>query len=236
VSEDRKTKIENTLSLILNIDTALDQASVSLGREGMSLGMMTSEQQKDHASWLHVSMVKLLADAGFDVKDLEGVAVSIGPGSYTGLRVGLSAAKGLCYSLKIPLISVGTLEIMAFAAKDEDADLLCPMIDARRMEVFTAVYDKALKPVLPPQAMVVDKDSFSNLLATRKMLFFGNGSEKLRQLILNNNAIWGFIWGNSSHLSQLSYKKFLQKEFADLAYTEPLYIKEFYSHPGKTSV
>jgi tRNA threonylcarbamoyladenosine biosynthesis protein TsaB len=224
------------MKLILNIDTALDHASVCLSIEDTVVNMVANKNQKDHAAWLHEAIKGLLNESGYTIKDLNAVAVSIGPGSYTGLRVGLSSAKGICYAQQIPLIAVDTLEMMAFAAKDEETDLICPVIDARRMEVFTAVYDKTLKSVIPPAAMIVDQNSFSSLLDTNRIFFFGNGSEKMRTLISNKNAVWGDVWGNSSHLAQLSFKKFLQKEFADLAYSEPLYTKEFYFPLRNTSV
>lgn len=219
------------MSLILNIDTAVETASVCIADGPEVLKMRVSEQQKDHAAWIHPAINSLVKETGYTLKDLQAVGISIGPGSYTGLRVGLSTAKGLCYALNIPLLCTGTLEMMAFAAKDEQADLLCPLIDARRMEVFTALYDKTLKLVMEPRAMIIDEKSFDTDLSVNTILFFGNAMPKLRKIISNPKAKWGEVWGNSSHLSQLSYQKFLQKNYSDLAYTEPLYIKEFYSHP-----
>jgi tRNA threonylcarbamoyladenosine biosynthesis protein TsaB len=120
------------MSLILNIDTALDTASVCLANQKEVLQFSVNEDQKDHAAWLHQTIAELLQKGGYSIKDLDAVAVSIGPGSYTGLRVGLATAKGFCYALQIPLITVNTLKLIAFAAKDEAIDLICPMIDARR--------------------------------------------------------------------------------------------------------
>jgi tRNA threonylcarbamoyladenosine biosynthesis protein TsaB len=219
------------MSLILNIDTAIETASVCLAKDRDVLKMLVSEKQKDHAAWIHPAINSLLEDTGHKIKDLNGVGVSIGPGSYTGLRVGLSTAKGLCYALNVPLLCTGTLEMMAFAARDEDADLLCPVIDARRMEVFTALYDKNLAVVHEPCAMVINEKSFSEKLSSFTILFFGNAMLKVRKIITNPRAKWGDIWGNSSHLAELNYQKFLQKKFSNLAYTEPLYMKEFYSRP-----
>jgi len=224
------------MSLILNIDTALDIASVCLAKEEEVLGMSVNENQNDHAAWLHMAIAETLQKCGYGMQDIKAVAVSIGPGSYTGLRVGLSTAKGLCYAQHIPLITIGTLDMMAFAAKDGEADLLCPMIDARRMEVFTAVYDKKLNQLYSPRAMIINKNSFAELLSSNSILFSGNGSKKLEILISHKNARFSSMCGNSSHLAQLSYKKFLQNEFAGLAYTEPLYIKEFYFAFRKPSV
>src|SRR6266513_982784 len=130
------------MSLLLNIDTAIETASICLSKDGNVLHLSINENQKDHAAWLTVAIQEMMQNSGYQLNQLNAIAVTIGPGSYTGLRVGLSTAKGLCYVLKIPLLTIGTLEMMAFAAKQNPVDLLCPMIDARRMEVFTAVYDK----------------------------------------------------------------------------------------------
>ena len=217
------------MSLILNIDTALDSASVCLSEDGNLLQLSSSEDQKDHASWLHMAIAELLQKNGCVIKDLQAVAVSIGPGSYTGLRVGLAAAKGFCYALNIPLITVNSLKIIAFAAKDEAVDIICPLIDARRMEVFTAIYDKGLQEKISPHALLLDEKSFASFLSTGKVLFCGNGVKKLRPLISNSNALFSNTIADASHLARLSFNCYNNKEFADLAYAEPLYIKEFYS-------
>jgi tRNA threonylcarbamoyladenosine biosynthesis protein TsaB len=165
----------------------------------------------------------------FTPNQLEGVAVSIGPGSYTGLRVGLAAAKGLCYALNIPLIAIDTLKVMALAVQDEAKELICPMIDARRMEVFAAVYDKLLGEKMKAAALIIDESSFEFLLAENKILFCGNGSKKLQALLNNKNATFSNNSSNASHLASLAQIWFNKREFADLAYAEPLYIKEFYA-------
>ena len=151
------------MSLILNIDTALDTASVCIAKDGRSLGLAVNENQKDHAAWLHIAVNEILKKPSYSINQLEAVAVSIGPGSYTGLRIGLASAKGFCYALNIPLIAVTTLEIMALAVKEEATTLICPMVDARRMEVFSAIYEKDLGEKSPPQAMVIDENSFAPL-------------------------------------------------------------------------
>ncbi len=222
------------MSLILNIDTALDTASVCLCEDGKELQLSHSEDQKDHASWLHTEITGLLQKSGKSIKELDAVAVSIGPGSYTGLRVGLAAAKGFCYALNIPLITVNSLRIIAGAAKDETIDMICPLIDARRMEVFTAVYDKDLREKISPHALVIDENSFAALLLSGKILFCGNGVKKLQPLISSNNALFSNTIADASHLARLSFNCYNKNEFADLAYAEPLYIKEFYSMPGKS--
>jgi tRNA threonylcarbamoyladenosine biosynthesis protein TsaB len=217
------------MSLILNIDTAVDAASVCLEKDDKVLQLFINENQKDHASWLHPSIAEMLHNNRFTMKDIDAIAVSIGPGSYTGLRVGLSTAKGLCYAMNIPLITISTLEMMAIAVKNEADDLICPLIDARRMEVFTAIYDKMLQQLVAPQTMIIDENSFAKLLFSNKILFCGNGCKKLQKIISSPNATFSSTVGNASHLASLSHNRFRKKEFADLAYIEPLYLKEFYS-------
>jgi tRNA threonylcarbamoyladenosine biosynthesis protein TsaB len=217
------------MSLILNIDTALDTASVCLSKDGNLLQLSSSENQKDHASWLHTEIAELLQKSGHSIKDLDAIAVSVGPGSYTGLRVGLAAAKGFCYALHIPLITINSLTMIAFAVKDEAIDMICPLIDARRMEVFTAIYDKDLREKVSPHAMVVDEKSFASFLLQGNVLFCGNGVKKLQSLISSSHAHFSNTMADASHLARLSFNCYKNKEFADLAYAEPLYIKEFYS-------
>jgi tRNA threonylcarbamoyladenosine biosynthesis protein TsaB len=219
------------MALILNIDTAVETASVCLSNDAEMINLSVNDSQKDHAAWLHPSIRKLIQETGRTVNDLQAVAISIGPGSYTGLRIGLSAAKGLCYALNIPLIAVGTLEMMAYAVKKEDAQLLCPLIDARRMEVFTAVYDKSLQEIMKPCAMIIDKNSFEDLLSSHKIIFCGNGRKKLQSILCHINAIFSNNIATAANLSYLARKKFQEGKFSDPAYTEPLYLKEFYSPP-----
>jgi len=217
------------MSLILNIDTSVEKASVCLAENGTIIQLSVHENQKDHAAWLHPAIDQLLKKNGFKPVDLSAIAVSIGPGSYTGLRIGLASAKGLCFALKIPLLTIGTLEMMAYSVKEEAAELVCPLIDARRMEVFTATYDKFLKELIAPASMIIDETSFIDLLSTRQLLFCGNGSQKLKLILNNPNAVFSNTEADASHLSGLSYPMFQKKEFANLAYTEPLYIKEFFT-------
>lgn len=217
------------MAFILNIDTAVETASVCLAEDAKPLQFSMHHQQKDHASWLHPAIQKIVTDAHKDLTELEAVAVSIGPGSYTGLRVGLSAAKGLSFALGIPLITIGTLDMMAYSVRDQDADLFCPLIDARRMEVFTAVYDKLMKHVVSPTAMILDGKNFDDLLATQSILFSGNGSIKLQTVLSHDNARYSTTVATAADMAQLSNNKFEEKEFADLAYVEPFYLKEFYN-------
>lgn len=219
------------MATILHIDTALETASVCLSDAMGILRLIKNENQKDHAAWLHKAILQSMDDVQVKINQLEAIAVTIGPGSYTGLRIGLSAAKGLCYALNIPLISVNTLEMIALAMNNEDADLFCPLIDARRMEVFTAVYDRAMTKIVGPTAMILDKNSFADFLPHKRVVFSGNGSKKLQAILSHPNAIFSAATTTAADMLPLSNKFFLQKNFAELAYTEPLYIKEFYTPP-----
>jgi tRNA threonylcarbamoyladenosine biosynthesis protein TsaB len=217
------------MAILLHIDTAVDTASVCLSEDTNPIKLAVNDNQKDHAAWLHHTIRRLLQEAGMTVKDLHAVSVSIGPGSYTGLRVGLSAAKGLCYALGIPLITPGTLEIMASAVKNKEVDLICPLIDARRMEVFTGIYDSTLTEVKKPYAMIINESSFSEILASNKVIFCGNGRKKLQTVLSDNNAIFSTDIATAVDMCPISSRYFREKKFSDVAYTEPLYIKEFFS-------
>jgi tRNA threonylcarbamoyladenosine biosynthesis protein TsaB len=235
------------MALILNIDTALDTAYISLAENEQGIVYAINETTKDHAAWIQPAIYQLIKESGWRIADLTAIGVSIGPGSYTGLRIGLSTAKGLCFALKIPLITINTLEIMAFSAINEiaahDPDLLtrnifiCPMIDARRMEVFTAVYNSSLVEMYEPHSLILDALAFDELLERQKILFLGNGSIKFRQVCQNANAIFKKMALNPFALSELTYKNFIGNNFATLAYAQPLYLKEFFTkqpEPGKT--
>src|SRR6185437_2939562 len=173
------------MALILNIDTATETASIALAEDGKTLFMVSNDVPKEHAVWLHTAVDRLLSETGSRMRDLSAVAVTSGPGSYTGLRVGMATAKGFCYALNIPLITETTLKVMAFAAHEQHTatGLLCPMIDARRMEVFTAVYRPDMTEWLPATALVIDEHSFEDILGQQRMSFFGSGSDKCKPLI-----------------------------------------------------
>ncbi len=227
------------MSLILNIDTALETATVCLSKDGEVLQGAVSDKQNDHATWLHPAIHDLLHQTGYGLKDVQAVAVSIGPGSYTGLRIGLASAKGFCYALGIPLVTVGTLEILAHAVQQEATDLICPLIDARRMEVYAALYEKDLTEKNPPHALVLDKTipitiGIMQWLPTHQVLFCGNGSKKLQSILTHPHAVFSATAPSPLSISRLSQKKFAEKKFADLVYTEPLYVKEFYT-PARPS-
>lgn len=217
------------MALILNIDTSTDNASVCVANDEQVLVIKKNNQQKDHASWLHPVIIETMQEAAIRLSEIDAIAVTIGPGSYTGLRVGLAAAKGICYALEKPLLTVNTLLVMANAINDEQVDLLCPMIDARRMEVFTAIYTKELELMKAPVAMIIDETSFADELASKTICFSGSGSEKFKKILKNGNALFSDSSFDVSHMVSLSNALFLKKQFSDLAYIEPLYLKEFYT-------
>lgn len=217
------------MSYILNIDTSAETASICLSLNGKSIALACNENRNGQTSWLHPAIENMLTEQQLVLKDIQAIAVAIGPGSYTGLRVGLSAAKGFCYALNIPLITVSTLKMLAYAVQKEAAELICPLIDARRMEVFSCLYGKTLSEEKKPAAFIIDENTFTETLNSHKVLFCGTGSKKLQPLINHDNASFSSNMANASDLGVLSYACLLNKEFADVAYTEPLYIKEFYS-------
>ena len=223
------------MALILNIDTATEIAGICLSQDGNSLFSAQNHQQKDHSSWLHTAVGKIMQDSGFGMRDLHAVAVTNGPGSYTGLRVGMAAAKGFCYAFNIPLITENTLKVMALAAREQapGTDLFCPMIDARRMEVFTAVYKSDGVELMSPVAMIIDENSFSDYLKNQSMSFFGGGSYKCKLLLAASSATFIEIKYQVGYLGILSFLRYLHREFTDLVFSEPAYTKEFYTHTGK---
>jgi len=223
------------MSLILNIDTATEIAHVSLSKSGVILDSDNNTDQKEHGSFLQPSIQKLLKNNSIAIESIDAVAISIGPGSYTGLRVGMASAKGICFALQKPLIAVNSLEIIACAAILEKSDkidlsnsLICPMIDARRMEVFTALYNQNLDKILEPQAMVIDSNSFENHFLVNKILFVGNGAKKWELICKSENAFFTQNSNNLLAMNKLSFKKYENKDFSELAYSEPSYLKEFF--------
>jgi tRNA threonylcarbamoyladenosine biosynthesis protein TsaB len=222
------------MALILNIDTAVEIASVCLAKDGEVVAFLKNEQQNNHAEWLHVAIKNIIETSGVPLNTLDAVAVTEGPGSYTGLRISMATAKGICFALDKPLICLNTLQVMANAAKNIDlsknkAGLLCPMIDARRMEVFTALYSYDLTEIKKSSALILDATSFEEELALQQIWFFGNGSEKFKNIKKNTNAFFQQVTTEASSMVSLAENKFIKREFADLAYAEPQYSKEFYS-------
>jgi tRNA threonylcarbamoyladenosine biosynthesis protein TsaB len=217
------------MSLILNIDTAFENATVSLAVEGEILSQKKNDQINNHALWLHKAVQELLMTTGYKLDNLHAIAVVAGPGSYTGLRVGMAAAKGLCYTKGIPLVAVNTLELMAFAIA-ENSKGKSPAVDGIRMEVYTALYDNELKTVLAPRPLLLQDDYFDNVLEKNRIIFFGNGSHKLKTLKIKKNVSFSDYNYTTKDVALLTYKNLLSFCFTNLAYSEPFYIKDFYFH------
>ena len=220
------------MSIILNIDTATEKAHVSFAKDGLILHAVYNGSQKEHASFLQSAIKELTIITGVKLADISAVAVTAGPGSYTGLRVGMASAKGLCYALKIPLITMNTLEILALSAihffsGNGEPVLFCPMIDARRMEVFTAIYNKDLTICMTPSAVVLDESSFANQLLQNKILFSGSGFEKWKRICKSVNALFEDISILPEAMSKYSAGLYFERNFTELAYSEPFYLKEF---------
>lgn len=230
------------MPVILNIETSSKFCSVALSIDGYAEFHIEDDKEMNHAVALAPMVDRCLSELKKKEVKLDAVAVSIGPGSYTGLRIGLSLAKGVCFGLDIPLITVPTLKILATKAMfrhfDLDStELLVPLIDARRMEVYTAAYDFALNEVLPPQPMIIDENSFKDLASERKLVFIGNAVPKCREVIKAENVYWS---GNAEPLAldmvALAEMAWRKNEFADVAYAVPEYLKEYQAVVGKNKI
>jgi tRNA threonylcarbamoyladenosine biosynthesis protein TsaB len=218
------------MAAIIHIHTTLPQAEVSLSQKGVITHHFVNNNQKEHASFVHVSVKKIADD--FPLIGLDAFSVTNGPGSYTGIRVGLAAAKGFCYALQKPLIALNTLQVMAASVTNItkiETDLFCPMIDARRMEVFTAVYNQQLEVVMEPCAMVLTENSYNELLINHRIAFFGDGSNKLKEVTDSANAVFILIESLAEAQATLSTKAFQNKQFSSLQTTSAYYIKEFFN-------
>lgn len=217
------------MSLILNLETSTTVCSVSLGQDGRSIALKEIDNGYTHAENLTLFIQDVLEQAGIELEKIDAIAVSKGPGSFTGLRIGVSVAKGLCYALDKPLIAVDTLKAFtSMQVKESGQSFFCPMLDARRMEVYCAVYDKDLNEIRPVSAEIITENSFRDLLNKSKVLFFGNGSQKCRNLINHSNAIFiEDVVPSAAGMCSLSEELFLNKEFENTAYFEPCYLKDF---------
>jgi tRNA threonylcarbamoyladenosine biosynthesis protein TsaB len=216
--------------LILLLETATTSCSVALSENGNVIAVKEMNERNIHASHITLFIEDVMNDAGRKFSDLSAVAVSKGPGSYTGLRIGVSTAKGLCYALDIPLISIDTLEAMAHGLlQQQDINahaFLIPMIDARRMEVYTAIYNSTLSLIEPVSAKIVDASSFEQY--SNELIMFGDGSPKFKELFSARKNIRFVEFENSAaHLCQLAYEKLLKNETENMAYFEPFYLKDF---------
>ncbi len=222
------------MAIILQLETATKSCSVAVAQNGIVLYKKEINQQSAHATALTLFIDEIITNANLTYQQIDAIAVSKGPGSYTGLRIGVSTAKGLCYSLNIPLIAIDTLKAMAngFIIKNDFNNsnaLFCPMIDARRMEVYCAIFDNNCNNVLKTEAKIIDEQSYNNILTKQKMYFFGDGAAKITDtLSKQTNAIIidGFL-NSATDMTASAYSKFLINDFEDVAYFEPLYLKEF---------
>lgn len=219
------------MALILHIDTALQQANVGIADDGIPLVNIQNEDQYSHAAFVQPAIQEALRQSNMSIDSIDAVGVTAGPGSYTGLRVAMASAKGLCYALNKPLLAVNTLEVMAAAAieKFPGFDLYCPMIDARRNEVYTSLYTSSLEVSMTVTALILEKTSFEKALANATVLYFGNGSIKFKNTIEPHaNAFFEEVAYDGAHLAKCLLKSFKHNDFQDLAYAEPLYVKDFY--------
>lgn len=215
------------MSLILCIETATKNCSVSLAKDGQTLGCKEiSGQGYSHAEMLHVFIDEVLRENGVSYRDLSAIAVSRGPGSYTGLRIGVSAAKGLCFALGIPLISLETLEVLASQAKVSDG-FIVPMLDARRMEVYSAVFSHDMQKLRDTEAEIITDASFANMGET--IYFLGDANEKCKPVLVKDNFVFldDLVYPSSASMSIMAQDKFHKNQFEDVAYFEPLYLKDF---------
>ena len=220
------------MSLILNIETATEICSVALAKDGKLIALKENTEGLKHASLLTVFIKEIFNESGISIKDLEAVAVSKGPGSYTGLRIGVSAAKGIAYAGNIPLIATSTLQALANGvSKQLNVDKntwLCPMIDARRMEVYTSFFDYENQKQKEISADIIDENSYSEILKDRSIIFFGNGAKKCKVALQSPNAQFvDDALCSARDMIELSYNAFKNKKFEDVAYFEPFYLKDF---------
>ncbi len=217
------------MALILCIETTTTNCSVALVKDGNVLALKEDMGLNySHAERLHVYIQDVLNKAGLDTKKLDAIAVSKGPGSYTGLRIGVSSAKGLSFSLNIPLLATNTLKALAMQAKTEDIKYVIPVLDARRMEVYSAIYDNNLKEIREIQAQIIDEDSFKEYLNQGKTIFVGDGAEKLIDVIKHPNATFQTkALPSAREMAILAEAKNKISDIEDVAYFEPFYLKDF---------
>lgn len=239
---------QKCMAFILNIETATEVCSVSLTRDGEILVEKESSDGLNHSRLLTVFIGEIFRENNFNPELLDAVAVSKGPGSYTGLRIGVSVAKGLCYALGIPLIGVGTLDALGkytadhknkFVPDSTDADnaLFCPMIDARRMEVYTALFNAKGEKIEPVSARIIGENSFSEYLTRHPVLFFGNGAAKCKAALMHPNALFsGPLKASARFMIKLADEKYNNNKFEDVAYFEPFYLKNFIATVPKNKI
>ena len=230
------------MSLILCIETGTDICSVGIARDGELMSLRESDQGRDHAKQVAVFVDELLRETGVKPDELEAVAIGMGPGSYTGLRIGVSFAKGLCYGLNIPLLAVGSLEALTdVAIKDYDAGIiqvegwdeafLCPMVDARRMEVYTQIFNSRCEAQSEVSAEIITEESFSQWRAKGKLVIFGNGAAKCQEML--PDVIYIDVAPSARGLTRIAHQLFEAGKTVDIAYFEQFYLKDFVVIPSK---
>jgi len=217
------------MAFILSIESSTKVCSVAIHENGALLGLLELHQDNVHAKKLMLLVEDLMGRVGLKPAELQAIAVSSGPGSYTGLRIGVSIAKGLAFAHEIPLIGVDTLEAMArqvipFA---EEGDLIIPMMDARRMEVYMAVFDNLLRKLEPVEPRVIESNPFFGYLNERRVFFLGDGVKKLREILTHPNSVFLDKFNSAASVGEVASKKFEERIFEDIAYFEPNYLKEF---------
>ena len=233
------------MAIILNIETATETCSVALSNENGIIDYRENREGKSHASLLTIFIDDILKSNNFKAADLSAVSISNGPGSYTGLRIGVSTAKGICYGANIPLIAISTLEVLVAGLMNSPVNqqyintetLLCPMIDARRLEVYTALFDNAGKMISDISAEIINESSFQQIFAKKKIVFFGNGANKCKAMLSNENALFiDNIHPLAQNMTSLSQSHYNNKAFEDVAYFEPFYLKDFVATIPKNKV
>ncbi len=217
------------MAYILHIETATTNCSVSISKDGETIALKEHNTPNySHAEQLHVFIEEVTADASITLNDIDAIAVSKGPGSYTGLRIGVSAAKGLCFSLDVPLISVATLKSLAMQSVAADIDFIIPMLDARRMEVYAQVFDSKFNEIRETHAVVIDEHSFEECFEKGTTLLIGTGAVKCKEVLKHPNVIFTVdAIPSSKEMATLAFEKFKAKDFENVAYFEPYYLKDF---------
>ena len=228
------------MATLLQIETATQVCSAAVSVDGETIALKELAAQNIHAGSLTLFIREVMQQAGVRYQDLDAIAVSKGPGSYTGLRIGVSTAKGICFAQDKPLIGIDTLQMMAkgfLSANSSYTGLICPMIDARRMEVFTALYDHQLTEILPVSAKIIDEESFRSELNGQQITFIGDGAMKCNTSIISANAAFSDLNFNSAaNMSGLAFNAFTLGQFEDVAYFEPYYLKDFVITQAKEKV
>ncbi|MGL4363857.1 MAG: tRNA (adenosine(37)-N6)-threonylcarbamoyltransferase complex dimerization subunit type 1 TsaB [Bacteroidales bacterium] len=219
------------MALLLCIESSAEVCSVALAKDGKLLALRESTEERDHAKQLAPFIDEVLKEAQITPHAIDAIAVSRGPGSYTSLRIGVSTAKGLCFGINKPLIAINTLQSIALLAKQNalvSAEAwLCPMTDARRMEVYTALFDTQLNPLTEISAMELNPQSFSIELSNHPIVFMGSGSDKFKAIQSSSNALFIDVSPSARGMIALAEKHYLNQQFEDIAYFEPLYLKDF---------